>query len=109
MYFDRIERSEVTALLDSIYLCVESLEDMQFLVQYAVQVLPAQVGDASGSKIWQNIVELQTDLTNKREVCLLIVELLYSNLTVYFCNFCNIGFSELVGSCYGATVPRTGS
>ena len=38
MYFDAIERSAVTALLDGIYRCVESLEDIQFLVQYAPQV-----------------------------------------------------------------------
>lgn len=66
MYFDRIERATVTALLDSIYEYVDTLEDIQFLVQYATQVLPANVEEASGAAIWDNILALQTDLTYKR-------------------------------------------
>lgn len=68
MYFDRIERSEVTELLDSIYKNVHLLEDVQFLVQYAPQVLPPTVPEATGERIWANILALQGDLTNKREV-----------------------------------------
>ena len=68
MYFDRIERSEVTEVLDSIYKNVKLLEDVQFLVQYAPQVLPPTVPEATGERIWENIVALQEDLTNKREV-----------------------------------------
>jgi len=66
MYFDRIERAEVTTLLDSIYSNVESLEDVQFLVQYAPQVLPPEPQQATGEKIWSNILNLQHDLTTKR-------------------------------------------
>lgn len=68
MYFDRIERSEVTTLLDSIYANVHLLEDVQFLVQYAPQVLPPAVQEATGERIWANILALQQDLNNKREV-----------------------------------------
>lgn len=68
MYFDKIERSEVTDLLDGIYKNVHLLEDVQFLVQYAPQVLPPTVQEASGERIWANILTLQEDLTNKREV-----------------------------------------
>ena len=71
MYFDRIERSEVTTLIDSIYANVESLEDMQFFVQYAAQVLPSTVAEASGEKIWQNILDLQDDLIQKREASIM--------------------------------------
>mmetsp|Transcript_18836 Transcript_18836/g.31531 ORF Transcript_18836/g.31531 Transcript_18836/m.31531 type:complete len:402 (-) Transcript_18836:193-1398(-) len=67
MYFDRIERKEVTSLLYSIYDHVASLEDMQFLVQYAPQVLPPEPHDATGEVIWKNILDLQHDLTSKRE------------------------------------------
>lgn len=73
MYFDRIERSEVTTLLDSIYLYVESLEDIQFLVQYAPQVLPPNPEEANGEVIWNNILKLQTELTDKRNVSACIV------------------------------------
>lgn len=71
MYFDRIERSEVTALIDSIYANVASLEDMQFFVQYAAQVLPPTVPEATGEKIWLNILDLQDDLIQKREASIM--------------------------------------
>jgi len=58
----------VTELLDGIYKNVHLLEDVQFLVQYAPQVLPPTVPEASGERIWANILALQEDLTNKREV-----------------------------------------
>lgn len=66
-YFDRIERSEVITLLDSIYANVISLEDIQFLVEYASIVLPQEVSDATGESIWRNILDLQDDLKMKRE------------------------------------------
>lgn len=68
MYFDRIERSAVAVLLDSIYRSVKSLEDMQFLVQYASQLLPPDPAHATGEAVWYNILELQQELTTKREV-----------------------------------------
>jgi len=68
MYFDRIERAAVAVLLDSIYLSVQSLEDMQFLVQYASQLLPPDPAHATGEAVWYNILELQQELTTKREV-----------------------------------------
>lgn len=91
-YFDRIERSEVVAALDSVFEWVESLEDMQFLVrnrgapfslfchilivldvileqvQYAAQVLPETPQEATGECIWNNILQLQHELTGKRTV-----------------------------------------
>ena len=71
MYYDRIERTEVTALLDSIYPHVELLEDIQFLVKYATQVLPPDPKHANGKVIWDNILALQETLTQQRQVCLL--------------------------------------
>ena len=68
MYYDRIERSEVTALLDSIYQHVELLEDIQFLVKYATQILPPEPKQANGKVIWDNILALQSNLTQQREV-----------------------------------------
>lgn len=68
MYFDKIERSDVVILIDSIYKYVESLEDMQFLVKYAPLVLPEKSQNANGKVIWDNIVKLQNELTEKREV-----------------------------------------
>ena len=68
MYYDRIERTEVTALLDSIYQHVELLEDIQFLVKYATQILPPEPKQANGKVIWDNILALQSNLTQQREV-----------------------------------------
>lgn len=66
-YFDRIEREEVTALLDSIYKHVTSLEDIIFLVKYATQVLPPNPEEANGQVVWANIVTLQKELTSQRD------------------------------------------
>ena len=71
MYFDRIERSEVTTLLDSIFQHVLLLEDVQFLCQYAPQVLPNEPSGANGQVIWDNICALQQELTQKREASVL--------------------------------------
>lgn len=74
-YYDRIERTEVTALLDSIYAHVQSLEDIQFLVKYARQVLPPKPEDANGKVVWGNILTLQAELTQQREVPLVSASL----------------------------------
>ena len=58
-YFDRIERKEVTECIDSMYHHILLLEDIQFFIKYATSVLPAQPEDATGEKIWRNILELQ--------------------------------------------------
>jgi len=67
IYFDRIERSTVESVIHSIFKHVATLEDMQFLVKYATQVFPPSADDANGEVIWNNIVNLQEELTNKRE------------------------------------------
>lgn len=67
IYFDRIERTEVMGVIDSIFASVASLEDMEFLVQYATQVMPPTPQEATGPLIWQNILDLQSQLTEKRE------------------------------------------
>jgi len=67
IYFDRIERSDVETVISSIFKCVASLEDMQFLVKYAAQVFPPSPEEARGELIWDNIVALQQDLRDKRQ------------------------------------------
>lgn len=67
IYFDRVERSAVEDINNSIYEHVLSLEDIQFFVQYASKVLPINPDDANGELIWNNIVELQSELIAKRE------------------------------------------
>ena len=67
IYFDRIERKRVVELIDSIYEHVLTLEDIIFFVQYAKEVLPPTSEEANGELIWKNILNLQEDLTNKRE------------------------------------------
>lgn len=69
IYFDRIERSMVEDILASIYKAVELLEDIEFLVKYSSQVLPPQPEEAlDGQLIWRNILTLQGELTEKRDV-----------------------------------------
>ena len=40
---------------------------MQFLVHYATKLLPENVMNATGEIIWQNILELQSELSLKRQ------------------------------------------
>jgi len=70
IYFDRIERKRVIEVIDSIYEHVLSLEDIIFFVQYAKDVLPSTADEANGELIWKNILNLQDDLTNKRETAI---------------------------------------
>lgn len=68
IYFDRVERTAVEKMINSIYDNVLSLEDIQFFVQYASKVLPVTPEAATGENIWNNILELQHELVAKREV-----------------------------------------
>ena len=55
-------------MLTDIYDHVESLEDIQFFVRYASQLLPPRANDVSGAAIWDSICMLQKQLTDKRQV-----------------------------------------
>jgi len=56
-------------LLDSIYAFVLSLEDIEFLIQYATQLFPSSFSakHVHGELIWHNLLELQDELIQKRE------------------------------------------
>lgn len=73
------------SIINSIYEHVESLEDIQFFVQYASKVLPTNPEDANGEIIWKNIVELQSDLIQKRNVRVLFLPCLVYLLTADMC------------------------
>ncbi len=69
IYFDRVERSTVENILSAIYNHVHLLEDIEFFVKYASQILPPNPEEAlKGELIWSNILELQGQLTEKRDV-----------------------------------------
>mgnify|MGYP001289920252 CR=1 FL=1 len=69
IYFDRIERSAVTTLIESIYQHVRTLEDIQFLVRFSTTLFPADGPQGvDGKLIWENIENLQAELTMKRNV-----------------------------------------
>jgi Leucine-rich repeat (LRR) protein len=69
VYFDRIERESVEHVISAIYDKVSLLEDIEFLIKYASQVLPPTPVEAlNGNLVWNNIVALQSQLTQKRQV-----------------------------------------
>lgn len=70
VYFDRIEREDVENVINSIYEHVLSLEDIQFFVKYASQVLPPTPAGANGAVVWKNILDLQQELTSKRNAAI---------------------------------------
>jgi hypothetical protein len=73
IYFDRIERSTVTRMIESIYKHVTLLEDIQFLIKYATAVLPPSPSDDAGEVVWDNILTLQNELTAKRQNAISLV------------------------------------
>jgi hypothetical protein len=66
----------VENVINSIYEHVLSLEDIQFLVKYANQVLPPTVNQCDGGTVWKNILDLQAELTAKRNVRTILYGLL---------------------------------
>jgi hypothetical protein len=72
IYFDRIERTAVAALIESIYQHVHTLEDLQFLVKFSTALFPAHGPQGvTGESILKNIEALQTELREKRNVSIL--------------------------------------
>ena len=68
IYFDRIERTEVASLIESIYKHVHSLEDIQFLVKFSTVLFPTDGPQGvTGELILKNIQDLQAELKEKRE------------------------------------------
>lgn len=60
----------VSKIISSIYESVKSLEDIQFLVKYAPSLFPDKPDAATGALIWSNILDLQGQLTAKRNTAI---------------------------------------
>ena len=58
----------VASMIESIFIHVKSLEDMQFLLKYATHVLPEKPFNDVGPSLWVDILTLQDELTAKRKV-----------------------------------------
>ena len=67
IYYDMVEPPVIEAMIKSIYEHVATLEDVQFLVKYARQVMPDDPLVVTGALVWENILALQADLTSQRE------------------------------------------
>jgi Leucine-rich repeat (LRR) protein len=70
IYFDMVEPPVIERMLKSIYDCVSSLPDIQFLVKYAKQVMPEDPMQVEGSLVWDNILTFQAELTSKRNTAI---------------------------------------
>lgn len=69
IFFDKIERNDVEIMINSIYKHVNSLEDIQFLLKYATALFPQSPNNPDcGLLILSNILQLQGELTTKRQV-----------------------------------------
>ena len=72
IYFDRIERSAVASLIESIYQHVHSLEDLHFLVNFSTAIFPIDgPHGVTGELISKKIKILQTELVEKRNASVL--------------------------------------
>jgi len=70
IYYDMVEPPVIEAMIKSIYEHVATLEDVQFLVKYARQVMPESPKSVTGLMVWENILALQKELTDKRDASL---------------------------------------
>ena len=66
LYYDMVEPPVIEAMIKGIYEHVLTLEDVQFLVKYAKQVMPENPSIVTGKLIWDNILDLQNELIEKR-------------------------------------------
>ncbi len=67
IYYDRAERHEIDKMLAGIYNCVASLEDIQHLVKYSIEIMPPEPADVTGPLVWNNLLDHQALLTAKRQ------------------------------------------
>ena len=67
IYYDRAERREIDAMIHGIYKNVISLEDIQHLVKYAIDIMPHEPTEVTGSGVWKSLLAHQELLTEKRE------------------------------------------
>jgi len=67
VYYDRASRQDIDAMLEGIYRHVPSLEDIQHLVKYVVNIMPAEPEDVTGPLVWKNLLAHQALLTEKRQ------------------------------------------
>ncbi len=67
IYYDRAERKEIDDMIEGIYKCVLSLEDIQHLVKYAIDIMPHEPTNVTGKGVWSSLLEHQDELTAKRE------------------------------------------
>jgi len=67
VYYDRASRQEIDSMIEGIYNNVMSLEDIQHLVKYVVDIMPVEPEDVSGPVVWKNLLAHQDLLTEKRQ------------------------------------------
>ena len=70
VYFDRASRQEIDTMLTGIYQNVSSLEDIEHLVQYVVEIMPPEPADVTGPLVWKNLLAHQALLTAKRQAAI---------------------------------------
>jgi len=67
VYYDRASRQEIDCMIEGIYNHVLSLEDIQHLVKYVADIMPAKPEDVKGPLVWRNLLAHQALLTEKRQ------------------------------------------
>jgi len=80
IYYDRAERALIDQMLQGIYESVKTLEDIQFLVKYASQVMPNEPQSVTGPIVWANILDLQGQLIAKREAAITTLQTAMSQM-----------------------------
>mmetsp|Transcript_16873 Transcript_16873/g.21907 ORF Transcript_16873/g.21907 Transcript_16873/m.21907 type:complete len:400 (-) Transcript_16873:55-1254(-) len=77
IYYDQIDVSEVEGYISSIYTKMDTVENVEFIIQYAKQIMPKSPEDITGELILQSMLDFQQKLTIDRQV---VVDGLYQAL-----------------------------
>lgn len=66
IYFDRIKVETIEGVIQKIYAAIPTLEDIQFLLKYASQILPPHAKDIVASKVYESLVDMRKRLRAAR-------------------------------------------
>ncbi|CAM9575017.1 unnamed protein product [Chrysoparadoxa australica] len=69
LYYDRFDPAKMEGYIRSIYEKVRLLEDIQFLIKHAAEVMPPNAEEITGEGVRDSMLKLQGELCAAKEAC----------------------------------------
>ena len=73
IYFDRIDPQNVEGMVKAIYLEIQDLEDVKFLIKHATKLFPPNASEVDGITLHDDLVQLQQELAAEREAAIKVL------------------------------------